>query len=1266
MTSRKDVDSLDALFAVFGDSPPPPAAAAAVSAPTAAAAAKYGDAAENGSEERSSTLSSKRTGINSSASRQQQKRRRGALAAVFKEQHERPSAGDSDIKPDAAAAEEAAAAPEGTAAAAAAAIDTSAAAPPPAGPAGSGRAGDKAFEDAPASDGLVSRVLLSDNNCLHEVVYPKDMPTQFKDFPLQTTVPPAAAAAAAGAGDTSPVAAGATVPTPADEAEDTSCSRDTAATAATTSPGEAVEEGEVSSPLPAGAAGSGGGAAAAAEGAATVGVAVGDRVAARQWAFRLDTFQQRSVLCLEAGENVLVAAHTSAGKTVVAEYAIAMALRDKQRVVYTSPIKALSNQKYRDLCEIFGPEHVGLLTGDVSVQPDASIVVMTTEILRNMLYRGSVLIREVRWVIYDEIHYMRDRERGVVWEESIILLPAGSRLVFLSATIPNAEEFASWVAALRRQPCHVLYTEKRPTPLQHYMYPQGGEGVYLVMDEHKVFREDNFLRAVGALQQAVDQQQQQYKRQQRGKNRNSIKKIVLMCELRRYTPVIVFCFSKKECEANAQALIGRVGDPGGNNNNEAVSLTSEEERKLIAEIFQNAVNTLDEEDRQLPQIKSILPLLLRGIGIHHGGLLPFVRELIEILFQESLIRVLFSTETFSMGVNMPAKTVVFTAIRKWDGLTYRLLNGGEYIQMAGRAGRRGLDDRGIAIIMFDEQVDPEEAKGLFTGGAAPLISTFHLGFNMLLNLFRIEGAEPAFMISRSFAHFQQNRRCLGLQQEQQELQHKLHAAADIRQMVHLPEGEKEPDFDVDEAISSFYGRKHELLQQGRLLRSITMQPQYLVRFLQPGRLVSLVEDDGTDWGWATCVHKLQKRSVPSTNAHEGPIEQLLLHCLVSCLPSSVQPLESKDGGPAVRAKKPRPAPPAGEEGKDYVLEVVPFSVSCVARVSKCKMSLPAGGDVDSGDARRSISFQLQIIQDKFKDCGGLPLLDPVVDMKVDHPDLAELVSRMAASEEALRNNPFNDHPLCSLYYAAQHQRVLMQSRLRQIRGALDAQKKATIKDSLRNMRRVLHRLGFLEGDDDVVTLKGRVACEVSTADELLTSELLFSNALADLSPEELCAVLSCLVCHEKHDEPEPTEPRLLAGIQKVREVARYIARVFIECGFVWGGAGHLSEEQQEQQLQLQQQEEGEVQAVEAYCNNFKHALVSLTYGWASGQSFASLIRNTSLYEGTVIRCLRRLEELLRQLACAAKAIGDEQLEAKCIASIRQLRRGIIFSSSLYL
>lgn len=218
---------------------------------------------------------------------------------------------------------------------------------------------------------------------------------------------------------------------------------------------------------------------------------------AQEYAFKLDPFQRQAIACLEHGDSVLVSAHTSAGKTVVAEYAIAMALRDHQRVIYTSPIKALSNQKYRDLYEEFSD--VGLMTGDVTINPNASCLVMTTEILRSMLYRGSEVLREVAWVIYDEIHYMRDKERGVVWEESIILLPHKVRFVFLSATIPNAKEFAEWVAKIHHQTCHVVYTSYRPTPLQHYFFPAGGDGLYLVVDDRGRFRQDNFDSAMSKL-----------------------------------------------------------------------------------------------------------------------------------------------------------------------------------------------------------------------------------------------------------------------------------------------------------------------------------------------------------------------------------------------------------------------------------------------------------------------------------------------------------------------------------------------------------------------------------------------------------------------------------------------------------------------------------------------------------------------------------------------------------------------------------------------
>lgn len=449
-------------------------------------------------------------------------------------------------------------------------------------------------------------------------------------------------------------------------------------------------------------------------------------IPAKEYKFKLDPFQQTAVDHIERGDSVLVAAHTSAGKTAVAEYAIAKSLRDGQRVIYTSPIKALSNQKYRDMQEEF--KDVGLMTGDITINPNATCLIMTTEILRSMLYRGSEVMREVAWVIYDEVHYMRDKERGVVWEESIILLPHKVRFVFLSATIPNAEEFVGWVTKLHHQPCHVVYTDYRPVPLQHFVFPAQAEGLYLVVDEKGKFREDNFQKAMSTLQAPPEAGDDKSKKKKGGGknsgNKNSdLFKIVRLIMDRELDPCIVFSFSKKDCETYALQMA-------------RLDFNSEEEKDLVEQVFLNAMEALSEDDRQLPQVVTILPLLKRGVGIHHGGLLPILKEIIEILFQEGLIKCLFATETFSIGINMPAKTVVFTDTRKFDGVDFRWITSGEYIQMSGRAGRRGKDDRGIVIQILDEKMEPDVAKNMIYGASDPLFSSYHVSYNMVLNMLR--------------------------------------------------------------------------------------------------------------------------------------------------------------------------------------------------------------------------------------------------------------------------------------------------------------------------------------------------------------------------------------------------------------------------------------------------------------------------------------------------------------------------------------------------
>jgi len=402
------------------------------------------------------------------------------------------------------------------------------------------------------------------------------------------------------------------------------------------------------------------------------------------------------------------------------------------------------------------------MTGDVTINPTATCLVMTTEILRSMLYRGSEIMREVAWVVFDEVHYMRDKTRGVVWEETIILLPDKVRYVFLSATIPNAMQFAEWIVKTHNQPCHVVYTDFRPTPLQQYLFPAGADGIHLVVDEKGVFREDNFTKAMTALaeKQGDNPADPMAKRKGKGKDKklnkggtkgpSDIYKVIKMIMTKNYNPVIVFSFSKRECEAYALQM-------------SSMAFNDDSEKALVVKVFSSAIEMLSEEDRSLPQIQHILPLLRRGIGIHHSGLLPILKETIEILFQEGLIKVLFATETFSIGLNMPAKTVVFTSVRKFDGVTQRWLTPSEFIQMSGRAGRRGLDERGIVIMMIDEKMEPGVAKEIVRGEQDKLNSAFYLGYNMILNLMRVEGISPEFMLERCFYQFQNTASVSGLE-----------------------------------------------------------------------------------------------------------------------------------------------------------------------------------------------------------------------------------------------------------------------------------------------------------------------------------------------------------------------------------------------------------------------------------------------------------------------------------------------------------------------
>ncbi|GAB4854072.1 Helix-loop-helix protein 2 [Ancistrocladus abbreviatus] len=927
---------------------------------------------------------------------------------------------------------------------------------------------------------------------------------------------------------------------------------------------------------------------------------------AKTYPFTLDPFQQVSIACLERNESVLVSAHTSAGKTAVAEYAIAMAFREKQRVIYTSPLKALSNQKYRELNQEFSD--VGLMTGDVTLSPNASCLVMTTEILRGMLYRGSQVLKEVAWVIFDEIHYMKDRERGVVWEESIIFLPPEIKMVFLSATMSNATEFAEWICNLHKQPCHVVYTDFRPTPLQHYVFPMGGSGLYLVVDENEQFREDNFLKVQDTFTKqkvangsARGMGAKASGRIARGGSAGSggsdIYKIVKMIMERKFQPVIIFSFSRRECEQHAMSM-------------SKLDFNTQEEKEMVEQVFQNAILCLSEEDRNLPAIDLMLPLLLRGIAVHHSGLLPIIKELVELLFQEGLVKALFATETFAMGLNMPAKTVVFTSVKKWDGDSHRYIGSGEYIQMSGRAGRRGKDERGICIIMIDEQMEMNALRSMVLGKPAPLVSTFRLSYYSILNLMcRAEGQFTAeHVIRNSFHQFQYEK-----------------ALPDIGKKIERLEQEAALlDASGEADVTEYHKLRLDLALLEKKMMSEITRPERVLYYLQPGRLVK-VREGSTDWGWGVVVNVVKKASaslgsLPSTLSSRGGayIVDTLLHC---------------SSGSSENGSRPKPFPPRpGEKGE---MHVVPVQLPLLSALSKLRISIP--NDLRPVEARQSILLAVQELEKRFPQ--GLPKLNPVKDMGIEDAEIVDLVNQIEDLELKLFAHPLHKSQDVHQIKCFQ-KKAEMNHEIQQLKSKMRESQLQKFRDELRNRSRVLKKLGHVD-EDGVVQLKGRAACLIDTGDELLVTELMFNGTFNDLDHHQIAALASCFIPGDRSNEQIHLRMELAKPLRQLQDSARRIAEIQCECKL-------------------------DVNVEEYVESTVRPFLMDVIYCWSKGTSFAEVMQMTDIFEGSVIRLARRLDEFLNQMKTAAQAVGEVDLENKFGAASASLRRGIMFANSLYL
>lgn len=488
--------------------------------------------------------------------------------------------------------------------------------------------------------------------------------------------------------------------------------------------------------------------------------------------YSLDDFQIEGCQAVEAGHGVLVCAPTGAGKTVVGEFAVSLALRQGTRCFYTTPIKALSNQKYHDLVEAHGEDAVGLLTGDVSINSSADILVMTTEVLRNMIYAGSGALDRLTHVVMDEIHFLADASRGAVWEEVILNLEEHVSIIGLSATVSNSEEFGRWLTTVRGD-TKVIVTDKRPVPLDQWMMV--GRKIYPLFEPDsggqvntELARRIQRLEAGDSDNGRADYSQNRASfrararhkgggRNDRNKDRRSgapraqdryrpLGRPEVLKELQamEMLPAITFIFSRAGCDgALYQCLRSRM------------VLTSQEEAAEIKAIVDKGVEGIPEEDLKVLDFKRWREALSRGFAAHHAGMLPAFRHIVEELFVKGLVRAVFATETLALGINMPARTVVLEKLVKFNGEAHVDLTPGQYTQLTGRAGRRGIDTLGNAVVQWAPAMDPTAVAGLASTRTYPLISTFEPGYNMAINLLGMLGFDDSLrLLEKSFAQFQ--------------------------------------------------------------------------------------------------------------------------------------------------------------------------------------------------------------------------------------------------------------------------------------------------------------------------------------------------------------------------------------------------------------------------------------------------------------------------------------------------------------------------------
>uniref|UniRef100_A0A8C9ZIK3 SKI2 subunit of superkiller complex n=1 Tax=Sander lucioperca TaxID=283035 RepID=A0A8C9ZIK3_SANLU len=906
-----------------------------------------------------------------------------------------------------------------------------------------------------------------------------------------------------------------------------------------------------------------------------------------KWPFELDVFQKQAVLRLEAHDSVFVAAHTSAGKTVVAEYAIALSQKHMTRTIYTSPIKALSNQKFRDFKNTFGD--VGLLTGDVQLSPESSCLIMTTEILRSMLYNGSEVIRDLEWVIFDEVHYINDAER-------VFIKIRAHLLIFIKKHI------------------YVISTMKRPVPLEHYLYTGNStktqKEMFLLMDATGNFLTKGYYAAVDAKKERTSKHAQSFGTKSTSHNTSASQDRSVWLTLlhflsqRQQTPVVAFTFSRTRCDDNARSL-------------DSMDMTTSIEKAEIHSFFQKSLSRLRGGDRQLPQILVMRDLLKRGIAVHHSGILPILKEVIEMLFSRGLVKVLFATETFAMGVNMPARTVVFDSIRKHDGTGFRNLLPGEYIQMAGRAGRRGLDATGTVIILCKAGVqEMSDLRVMMLGKPTTLQSQFRLTYTMILNLLRVEALRVTDMMRRSFS------------ESHRDTQAHEKRISELKKMV-----SSLPPLDTEGQLSDmlpYYHTVTELRTTTEALQRAILESVNGLKALSVGRVVLV--NNKQHLNALGVILQVSSDSVNRT-----------FTALIICEKGN----EEREG----EGKENNNTFPHFYNTALFIPEgpcshtVQKLKLQDISAITVKTLKVIPDRIIDNYNKRQQPRFRLdppgqaistatqELLRLAEANSSGIATLDPVNDLQLKSVDVVEDSMRVRVLQDILRefnciHSPTFAEQVC--------ERMSVQEELDRLLFLVSDQSLSLLPEYHQRIK-VLQSLQYVDSSG-AVQLKGRVACQISSH-ELLLTELLFENVLSPLAPEDSAALLSCLVFTQNTQVEPHITSTLKEGIDRVLSVAKRIGELQRDCGIP--------------------------QTAEEFVGQFKFGLTEVVYCWARGMPFAEIAQLTDVQEGTVVRCIQRLDEVLKEVRQAARIVGDSVLGSKMEKASLAIRRDIVFTASLY-